>query len=88
MNFKNWTTDAEASNLLLYKKDFETAEDKTMWWSLLVIIFFAVGLIFPGTYIIMRKAFPRKSKRLAYWTAGIITVLLSVFFGLFTAGVI
>lgn len=44
-------------------------------WGIIAILIFTALLAFPGFYIITRKIFPRKSKKLASWTAGITTAL-------------
>lgn len=54
-------------------------------WGIISILLFTALLAFPGFYIITRKIFPKKSKKMASWVAGITT---AVFLFLLTLGML
>lgn len=43
---------------------------------LITILVFVALIAVPGFYIITRKVFPKRSKKSAAWTTGILTVIL------------
>lgn len=46
--------------------------------SIISILVFAALLAVPGFYLIMRKLYPRRSKKSAGWISAILTVILLV----------
>ena len=59
-------------NLLGYKK---LPLRRKYMWGIFAILLFTALLAFPGIYIITRKIFPKKSKKMAAWVSGITTIV-------------